>query len=353
MSWLSIVLAIGGMGASNWQGPPPQGANGGLSKPPQRRDRPQRAYLVSYFVDNGESGIYLGISEDGLKFKPLIEPNYPILKSTLGGDALTRDPCMMYGPDRQWHMVWTTGWWKRTIGLAHSKDLVHWTQQTVPAMVDINNALNAWAPEIVYDGVIQDYVIFWSSTVRGRFASTARPDGDVGPDNEPLNHRYYFTATKDFQHYSPSRLLWDPGFNCIDATMHHSRTGWTLFGKNETRAPEPAKYLFAATMPGPRGPFHMVNSRITGDFWAEGPTAVRADGKYRVYFDRYTEGKWGAVESEDLKSWTDISDRIQMIPGARHGTIMAVSKRFIDRVKEILKAERDRATHGDQNNLIR
>jgi hypothetical protein len=64
------------------------------------------------------------------------------------------------------------------------------------------------------------------------------------------------------------------------------------------------------------------------------------DGKTRVYFDRYTEGKWGAVESTDLITWTDISDKIQMVPGARHGTVVFAPKSFIDRVREILRNKR-------------
>ena len=311
-------------------------------RPQGPRQRSPRQFLLSYFVNNGEGGVFLATSDDGLHFKPLLEPNVPIMKSELGTDKLTRDPCIMFGPDRQWHMTWTSGWWERTIGLAHSKDLVHWTQQYVPAMVDFPDALNAWAPEMTYDRETQKYVIFWSSTWKGRFASTARSDGDLSPDGEPLNHRYFFTTTSDFKTFSQSRLLWDPKFNCIDLTMHHSRDGWMVVGKNETRAPQPAKYLFVGTATTPYGPFHIVNKRITGDYWAEGPTVVHLDGKdslYRVYFDRYTEGKWGAVESTDLINWTDVSDKIQMIPGARHGTIVVVRKDFVDRVRERLRTK--------------
>lgn len=310
------------------------------ARPQGPRQRSPRQFLLSYFVDNGQSGVFLATSDDGFHFKPLLEPNIPIMKSELGTDKVSRDPCIMFGADRQWHMTWTSGWWERTIGLAHSKDLVHWTQQYVPAMVDIPQALNAWAPEMTYDRETQKYVIYWSSTWKGRFASTARSDGDLAPDGEPLNHRFFFTTTTDFKTFSPSRLLWDPKFNCIDLTMLHTRDGWIAFGKNETRAPQPAKYLFSATAPSPYGPFHIVNKRITGDYWAEGPTVVRLEGKVRVYFDRYTEGKWGAVESSDLINWTDVSDKLDMVPGARHGTIIATRKDFVDRIRERLRNRR-------------
>ena len=81
----------------------------------------------------------------------------------------------------------------------------------------------------------------------------------------------------------------------------------------------------------------MMNKRITGDYWAEGPTAVRTEGKIRVYFDRYIDGRWGAVESADMVNWVDISDKLQMVPGARHGTVIQVSKAYIDRLRERLR----------------
>jgi hypothetical protein len=81
----------------------------------------------------------------------------------------------------------------------------------------------------------------------------------------------------------------------------------------------------------------MVENRITGDYWAEGPTAIRTERKIRVYFDRYTEGRWGAVESADLKTWTDVSDKLVMVPGARHGTIVIVPKPVVDRVRDLLR----------------
>ena len=337
MSWLFVGIVAAVSANARFQRTELEPQNPVTPPRQERRTRPPRQYLATYFVDNGQAGVYLAISDDGFHFRPIVEPNVPILQSEIGADRLARDANIMFGPDRQWHMVWTSGWWDKTIGLAHSKDLIHWTQQYVPAMVDIPGALNAWAPEMVYDVPTEKFVIFWSSTVKDRFSATARADGDTGPEGDPLNHRFFFTTTKDFKSFSPSRLLWDPHFNCIDLTMHHTRDGWLIFGKNETRAPQPAKYLFAATAPSPYGPFHMVSKRITGDFWAEGPTAVRVEGKVRVYFDKYIDDRWGAVESTDLVNWTDVSDKVQMIPHARHGTVILASKSYIDRLRERLK----------------
>ncbi len=203
MGWLLAIALT--MVSANVAARAPHSPNS--RRPQDQRRRQPRQFLVCYFLDNGERGIFLGTSDDGFRFKPLLEPNVPILTSELGGDRLTRDPYIMFGPDRQWHMLWTSGWWDRTFGLAHSRDLIHWTQQVVPAMIEFPDVLNAWAPEMVFDRDTQKFVLYWSSTWRGRFSSTARNDGDLGPNGEPLNHRFFFTTTSDFKSFSSSKLL--------------------------------------------------------------------------------------------------------------------------------------------------
>src|ERR1044072_3240066 len=232
-------------------------------------------FLMTYLLGNGDGGVFLAYSDDGYRFKPLLAHNVPILKPAVGPDKLTRDACLTKGPDGQWHMVWTTGWWDRGIGIAHSRDLIHWSEQKfVPVMAHEPTAVNAGAAEIAYDASDKRFAIYWSSTVPGRYPRTDRPDGDLSRTGAPLNHRFYYTSTRDFETYEPTKLLWDPGFNCIDATLLRRRDSWLLFGKDETRAPIPAKHLFVARGTSLGEPFDMLAGRATGAYWAEGPTAV-------------------------------------------------------------------------------
>ena len=52
---------------------------------------------------------------------------------------------------------------------------------------------NCWAPEIFYDEATKQYLIFWASTIEGRFPETA------GSCESKLNHRMYYVTTKDFE----------------------------------------------------------------------------------------------------------------------------------------------------------
>ncbi len=58
-------------------------------------------YLFSYFMNNGQDGLYLAYSHDGLSWQTL-NGNRPFLKPNVGG-KLMRDPCVIQGPDKQFH----------------------------------------------------------------------------------------------------------------------------------------------------------------------------------------------------------------------------------------------------------
>ncbi|MDP4206808.1 MAG: hypothetical protein Q8859_12525, partial [Bacteroidota bacterium] len=82
-------------------------------------------------------------------------------------------------------------------------------------------------------------------------------------------------------------------------------------------------------------PYNVPSKPITGNYWAEGPTSIYINGVWIVYFDKYTQGKYGAVRSTDLVNWEDISDQIDFPKGVRHGTVLKVSNKFF--VKNLSK----------------
>ena len=128
-------------------------------------EKEEPVYLFSYFKGNGETGLHLAYSEDGLNWEALNDGK-PILAPQVGKDRLMRDPCIVQGPSGTYHMVWTTGWWDKHIGYASSEDLVHWSeQQTIPVMMHEDSAKNSWAPELFYDEENDQFLIFWATTI--------------------------------------------------------------------------------------------------------------------------------------------------------------------------------------------
>jgi beta-xylosidase len=249
------------------------------------------------------------------------------------GSKLMRDPCIVQGPDGMFHMVWTSGWWDRGIGLAHSRDLVSWSEQEwLPVMKHEPTALNAWAPEIFHDREAGEYLIFWASTVPGRFAETEE-SGDLREDGRQLNHRMYFVATKDFRTYSPTQVFYDGGFNVIDATITNTDREFVMIIKDETKRPIAKKHLRVARAARARGPYGPASSPISVD-WVEGPTVLKVGDGWIVYYDEYTRGRYGAIRSKDLREWTVISDKVQFPKGMRHGTAFPVSETTIQALEQ-------------------
>jgi len=229
------------------------------------------------------------------------------------------------GPDGIFHLVWTVSWNDRGIGYASSPDLIHWSaQQFIPVMQHEDSARNCWAPEITYDAKKKEYLIYWATTISGRF-----PLNDTAAENK-YNHRIYYVTTKDFKSYSKTKLLYDPGFSVIDASIVSDGKRYIMFLKNETRSPV-EKNIRIATARKITGPYSTAGPPITGDYWAEGPSAVRIGGQWIVYFDKYRDHKYGAVVSADLIHWQDISDKIKFPDGTRHGTVLIVSKEEFDK----------------------
>ncbi|HPG07689.1 MAG: glycoside hydrolase family 43 protein [Saprospiraceae bacterium] len=279
-------------------------------------------YFFAYFKGNGEDGLHLAYSPDGFQWKAL-HGDSSFLTPTAGTDKLMRDPCIILGGDGQYHMVWTVSWNERGIGYASSPDLIHWSpQRYLPVMEHETTARNCWAPELFYDAASDDYLIYWATTIPGRFPETDSL-GDSG-----YNHRMYCTTTKDFVYLTPTRLFYDPGFNVIDATIQYQDNQYVLFFKNETLLPVAEKNLRMATSNHLLGPYTKASAPISGN-WVEGPTATHSDSGWIVYFDRYREHQMGAIISSDLIQWTDVSDRLHFPKGARHGTVFPVPSKTI------------------------
>lgn len=292
---------------------------------PLLAQKKQGPFVFSYFKGNGEDGLHLAYSYDGFSWKAL-KNDQSFLVPQLSKDKLMRDPCIIRGADGLFHMVWTVSWTDKGIGYASSKDLINWSEQKyLPVMAGETQARNCWAPEITLDPATKTYMIYWATTIPGKFQETAST-ADNG-----YNHRMYYVTTKDFKTFSDTKLLYDPGFNVIDASIVKDGKRFVMFLKDETREPA-QKNLKVAFSDKLTGPYSPASAPITGKYWAEGPTSLKLGNQWIVYFDKYTEHKYGAISSADLKNWTEISDKITTPPGIRHGTIVQIKEEELQRL---------------------
>ncbi len=287
------------------------------------------SYLFASFRGNGEDGLHYALSSDGYHWTALADDS-PWLRPAESGE-LMRDPFLTRAPDGIYHLLWTWTWYRDDHGLrlghATSRDLVHWTEQAaIPILSNEPGARNAWAPEMSWDSKNGTWVIYWATTIPGRF-----PAGDAEGDGG-LNHRIYSMTTRDFREYSPARVFFDPGFNVIDATIFPAAGRYMMVLKDERRNPV-KKNLRLAFAKDLGGPYTGLTEPFTGD-WVEGPTVAKIGDDYIVYFDHYARPQhYGAMRSRDLKTWEDVTAEMTFPPGQRHGTVIAIS----DQQAEVLR----------------
>lgn len=300
--------------ASDWEVYP-----SGLSGPVTLTPQPEKVYAFSYFMGNGEDGLHLALSTDGKNWEA-VNGGRSLLQPLVGESVLMRDPCITRGPDGEFHMVWTTAWGGHTIGYAHSPDLIHWSEQkAIPVMAHEPTAQNCWAPEIVYDEKEKHFLVYWSTTIPGRFPKTDKSA------KGGRNHRMYYFTTRDFKTISPTQLFYDRGFNVIDGSMIEENGRYAMFLKNESLYPRAQKNIRIAWADQPTGPWSDASEPITGDYWAEGPTAMKIEGRWHLYFDKYRKHEYGLLTSADLVNWEDESGSLKMPDGIRHGTIFEIT----------------------------
>jgi hypothetical protein len=285
----------------------------------------KRAYLFTSFHEPANKGLRMLYSYDGHKWTDL---DTTLLSPEVGNQKVMRDPSMVQGPDGVFQLVWTSSWrGDKGFGYASSKDLIHWSEQQFISVMDHEpTTVNVWAPELFYDDAGKQYIIIWASTIPGRF--------ERGIEEDSNNHRMYVTTTKDFKSFSPAKLFFDPGFSVIDAVIvKRGDKDYVLVLKDNTRPERNIKIAFADN---PLGPYKNVSAAFTEQF-TEGPSVASVKDGWLIYFDAYRKKTYDAVLTKDFKVFENANSRISAPAGHKHGTIVKVKKKIVDKLRNDTK----------------
>ena len=278
-------------------------------------------YLFTSFNEPATDGLRFLYSYDGYKWTDV---GRTFVKPEVGSKVM-RDPSIAKGADGTYHLVWTSGWNKdKGFGHARSKDLVTWSApEFIPVMESDSNVVNVWAPELFYDDEHNQYVIVWASTIPFKFPK--------GQEDENNNHRLYYTVTKDFKTFSPSKLYLDPGFSVIDAVIvKRAAKDYVLVHKDNTRPNRNIKVAFGTS---PLGPWTNISAPFTGNF-TEGPSVAKVGKEWLIYFDSYRNKTYDAVKTTDF---IHFDSAVVSVPrGHKHGTIFMTTRKVL---KGVLSGE--------------
>lgn len=277
----------------------------------------KRVYMFTSFNEPATAGLRFLYSYDGYKWTDV---GRTFVKPEVGSKVM-RDPSIARSADGEYRLVWTSGWNKdKGFGYAHSKDLIHWSApEFIPVMESDSNVVNVWAPEVFFDDENNQFVIVWASTIPFRFPK--------GEEDENNNHRLYYTITKDFKTFTPSRLFLDPNFSVIDAEIvKRAPKDYVLVLKDNTRPMRNIKVAFGNS---PLGPWNNISAPFTKNF-TEGPSVAHVGKEWLVYFDSYRDKKYEAVKTTDFIHFDSASVSVPV--GHKHGTVFMTSRKELKRL---------------------
>ncbi|MCU1528927.1 MAG: beta-xylosidase [Frondihabitans sp.] len=318
-------------------------------------------YVFSYFInqsaDDGEQVRFArSVGDDGLRWEPL-NGGRPVLTWT-GGRGGARDPFLLraaglpgetaafylLATDMRAHGHDTKDFWEadqrhgsRSIVVWESVDLVTWSE---PRLVEVSppEAGNTWAPEATFDPVAAEYFVYWASKLYEDDGSGTRVD-------ESYN-RMLASTTRDFRSFSEAVVWADPGRSVIDATIMHDGEYFYRFLKDErtpdSSTPE-AKFITVERSTNLRATeWEPVTDGVgrsipghDGLVHGEGPIVVArdGDGSWVLLIDEFGLRSYVPFvgDSLDTNEWR-IADDYLMPPGARHGSVLAVTEEEWERL---------------------
>lgn len=284
-----------------------------------------KAYLFTSFHEPADKGLRMLYSFDGKKWNDL---DTVLLQPKVGEQKVMRDPSMIRDKNGIFHLVWTSSWrGDKGFGYASSKNLINWSEQWfIPVMKHEPTTVNVWAPELFYDDIRDQYMIIWASCIPGRF--------EKGLEADSNNHRMYLSTTRDFVTFSDTKLFLDPGFSVIDAViLKKGEKDYVMVLKDNTRPERNLKVAFAND---PMGPWTNISKPFSASF-TEGPSVLKNEDQWLIYFDSYQKKIYEAVQTKDFKSFENITDHVQVPAGHKHGSILPVKRKIVNQLIKKMK----------------
>ncbi|WP_427118241.1 glycoside hydrolase family 43 protein [Pseudarthrobacter scleromae] len=299
-------------------------------------------YLFAYFghekSPDGEQ-VYFAVSseEEPMAFAEL-NNGQPLLRSTVGQGGV-RDPFLVRNEvtggfhllatdlslyrSEDWDNAVRCG--SRSIVIWDSPDLLTWGAPRLQELSPPSSGCT-WAPEAVLDETTGNYLVVWSSTIYG-------PDDPHRRANPHL--RVLCATTQDFRTFGPIDTYLDPGHSVIDTTFLKHQGLIHRFTKDERPRSQEApngKHIFQEkTSSSVRfADYQFVAEGIGASVLehGEGPIAVSSPDAQSSYLliDEFGGRGYIAFETSDPSSgaWKPVANA-QLPPGARHGSLLALS----------------------------
>lgn len=267
-------------------------------------------YLMSYFRDEDQT-MRLAEGTDILHYTDLNEGK-PVLDLRDRGKII-RDPYIFRDNSGMYRLFFTDNWYSNTLGYSESEDGIQWKDPVyISVMGENEDVANCWAPELCWDQEKEAYMLFWSSSFYSK-----------NTENR-ISNRIWYCHTKDFINYTEAKLLFDPGYQVIDASILFRDGKYYMAFKDERGHNAPGtKYaaIRVACAEHAEGPYGEISDLLT-EFRSEGPLLIEDGGWVYLFYDAFGSHAYKGMRTKDMKVWEDISEEMQFPQACKHLCIM-------------------------------
>ena len=287
-------------------------------------------YLFVYFSGNKkeEEQIRFAVSNDGYNFRALNNNNPIISSEKISSTGGVRDPHILRGADGKTFfmvvtdMVSAKGWdSNRAMVLLKSTDLINWNSTVINIQKRFPNnedLLRVWAPQTIYDAKAKKYMIYWSMK--------------NGNNPDIIYYAYANTAFTDLES-EPKQLFFSPTNGaCIDGEIIFKDNKYHLFFKTEGAG---AGIKIAVSDQLTEG--YVLRDKYVQQtkYPVEGDGVFKLNNSkdYILMYDLYTKGKYQFTKTSDLENFSAIDNAITMNFHPRHGTVMPITAKELERLE--------------------
>ena len=282
-------------------------------------------YILSYFNgDLGKETGKLAYSLDGLHWTDLNQ-GQAILTSKLGTGRV-RDPFIGRDAEGQFVILATEGYDNPSIYVWKSEDLVNLSDHGLHRIAWFDKGLystgsRAWAPEMTYDPVAGEYVIYYSDA------------------QDPKSGSMFAVTTQDFETFTYPKSLFNPGYKVIDGTILRMHGQYWMLYKDEREAAQ--TIFYAGTQDLTAGFTRRYDDLfIYNRKYIEGPftlPSLHEPGVFYLYVDNYPNQRFYVARFSQLGEDADfewLAEGDYTLPNndVRHGSAIPVTQKELDRI---------------------
>lgn len=286
-------------------------------------------FVFSYFYgdERQNEGLHLAVSTDGLNWTP-VKKDSTIFHPGFG--ERFRDPTLIYDVKnpKLIHMLWTTER-KDGFGIASSYNLTDWFDvMEVVINQHVEGVINTWAPELIWDEDNRQWVVYWGSSIEGKF-----PETEKLSKNPKANNRMYYAVSKDLKTWSAPALLQDFGFPSNDCYIYklpvnHLRGKYIQFVK-QIEKPGSLAYIRMAYADSLLSKYKLADEYLTKKYkFSEGPCIFGAGDYFYMIVDLSQEHRMAMFRTKEVgvTEWEDVTDIANFPLKAKHGCVLRISK---------------------------